>query len=477
MRKKNSINRSIFRLFAVSLLICPLCSAAADELSLARLIQRAFDNYPELSLADLDLEHARQELPKVRSRLGFMLGGKAGYSRDLSFIGTPSDIFSAGGELSRVLESGDRVSLSTTYRREDNSGGSFFRGYPNPANNVNIDLEYRRPLRKGAGNPEYNQGLIVAGEQVEIAEAGRREQREQLAQQVIDLFYGALFTRYRLESGQRAIDRALRLKRYIDRKMELGLAERKDQLQAEARLRAEEAAQRSLELLRQQQRVALNQLIGAPWDNRLRLSEELERFPVSVDDIDSFMDDAVAFSPALRRLRGRLKIAEATIAQRRDERRDKLDLVVAAGVQNLSGDTGYGSVDRSNLAGGVSLEFQRALDQRGFDAALYQAQLERERVLKEMENLRYRLRYRIAGLVAEILENRNALESHRRRLKSEEEKYRESERLYRDARIDTNLLIQHEAELQAAELALHQQQVELLKRYATLALLRGRLTR
>ncbi len=475
MEQKHTIDHSILRLFAVVLLIFPLSSQALTELNLVQLLQRTFDNYPELLLADLELERARQELPKVEGQLGFMLGGKAGYSRDLSFIGTPSDIFSAGGQLSRILETGEQVSLSTTYRREDNSGGSFFRGYPNPANNFNIDLQFRKPLRKGNGNPEYNQGLIIAGEQVEIAEARRREQREQLAEQVIDLFYAALFTRYRLDSSQQAIDRATRLNQYVAKKMELGLAERKDRLQAEARLQGEEAAYRSLELIRQQQRVALNRLIGQPWDNPLRLLEGLEIYPVSVADIDTFFEEALAFSPALQRGRGRLRIAEAAVKRQRDLRRDKLDLVLAAGIRNLSGDTGYGSVDKSDLAGGITLEFQRALDQRGFDAALYQAQLEREQALKEMENLRYQLRYRVAGLVAEILENGEALRSYQRRLEVEKEKYRESERLYHDARVETSLLLQHEAELRAAELALQQQRTELLKRYARLALLRGKL--
>ncbi len=475
MEKNSTICRSFLRPFAIALLIFPLSALALTELSLVELIERTLDGYPELSIAEKEVERARQELPKVEGLLGFTLGGRAGYSRDRSFIGTPSDTFTASGNLGRMLETGERLSFSATYRREDNSGGAIFRGYPNPADTINLDLEFRKPLRKGRGNPDYSQGLIIAGEGVTIAEANRRERREQLASQAIELFHAALLTRYRLESSQRAIDRALRLKRYIQKKMALGLAERKDRLQAEARLRAEEATHRSLKLVWRQQRVALNRLIGEPWDNPFRLRETLETFPVSVADIDAFFEDAVAFSPAMQRSRGRLKIAEAAIERQRDKRRDKLDLVVTAGVRNLSGDAGRDYVDKSDLAGGVALEFQRALDPRQFDAALYQAQLERDQVLEEMKNLRYQLRYRIAGLVEEILENQRVLQKFRQRLQAEREKYRESERLYRDARIDTSLLLQHEAELQGAELAFQQQRIELLKRYATLELLRGRL--
>ena len=177
----------------------------------------------------------------------------------------------------------------------------------------------------------------------------------------------------------------------------------------------------------------------------------------------------------MARAQGRLEVARAVIEQRRNARKDTLDLVISAGVRNLSGDTGRGSVSNSDWAGGVSIEYQRALERRGFDAALYQAQLERDRVFQEIEAVRYQLRYQISSLVAEIVENQKTVESYQRRLASETAKYHESERLYQAARLETNLVIQHEAELQAAELALHQQRVELLKRYATLALLRGKL--
>ncbi len=471
-----TVKRLLSHLFALCLLVFPLLVLAEEELTLDRLLQRTLDNHPDLLLADLDVEHARQELPQVESRTGFVLGWRGGYSREISFIGTPSDIYSLGGELGRTLSSGERIGLSASLRREDNSGGAVFRGYPNPADSINADLSYRKPLWRGDANPEYNQGLVIARQQTEIARARRREQRDRLAQQAIDLFYSALFTGFRLANSRDAIRRAQRLKGYIEERSRLGLAEKQDRLQAQARLEAERAAHRSLELLWSEQQISLNRLLGMPWDNRLRLLEDAEGLPASGADIETILGDAYRHSPALEQQRARLEIARAVIEQRRDARRDMLDLVVSAGVRNLAGDTGEGFLNRSDVAGGVSVEYQKALDLRGFDAALYQAQLERDRVLQEMERLRYELRYRVAGLVAEIGENRKALESYRRRLESEAAKYRESERLYRGARLDTSLLIQHEAELQAAELALQQQRVELLKRRATLALLRGKLT-
>ncbi len=457
--------------------MAPVVAVATEELTLVQLVQRALENYPELALADLDLEHARLELPQVESRTGFMLGARGGYARELSFIGTPSDSFSVAGELNRTLGSGERIGLSASYRREDNSGGAFFRGYPNPADSINIDLSLRKPLRRGDENPEYQQGMIVAMEQTAIASANRREQRDRLAQQAIDLFCSTLFTGYRIANSQAAIERALRLRRYVTDRAGLGLAEEKDRLQAEARLRSERASLRSLQLLNRQQLVELNRLVGAPWDNRFDLLPALEESPVSARDIDTLLAEAERHSPALERARARLEIARAVIERRRDARRDMLDLVFSAGIRNLSGDTGAEFMNRSDLAGGISLEYQKALDARSFDAALYQAQLERDRVLQEMESLRYQLRYRISGLVAEIVESRETVHSHQQRVAAESAKYRESARLYREARLDTSLLIQHEAELQAAELALQQQRVELLKRHATLALLRGKLYR
>ncbi len=464
-------------LFFVWLLAFPAVSPALDEMTLPQLVEQTLEHFPDLKLADLNVEHVRQELPQIESQTGFVLSGKSGYSRDLSFIGTPSDNFSVAGELKRTLRTGERIGLSTSYRREDNSGGSFFPGYPNPASTINIDLNYRKPFWRDNGNPDLNQNLIIAGKQVEIAEANRKEQREQLASQAIDLFYAALSTRYRIDNSRLAIERARRLEKYVNERVELGLSEKKDQLQTKARLRAEQAAYHSLQLVWKQQRIMLNRLVGQPWNNDIRLSPSLHKPAVTVADMEPFFIDAQSFSPALMRGRGRLEIADALIEQQRNRRKDMLDLVVSAGVRNLAGDSGKGSVNSADWAGGVSIEYQRGLERRGFDAALYQARLERERVIQEMESVRYQLRYRLSSLVAEIVENQKTVESYRRRLESETLKYRESERLYRSARLDTNQLLQHEAELQAAELALHQQRVALLERYARLALLRGKLYR
>lgn len=471
------MKKRLFRLLAAALLGLPILSSAADGFTLVELIQRTFDNYPELALTDLDIEHARQQLPQVESRNGYVLGGKSGYSRDLSFIGTPSDTFTVAGELNRKLSSGETIALSGSYRREDNSGGAVFRGYPNPANNIDIDLDFRYPFWRGEGNPDYRQGKIIAGKQVGVAEANRVEQLDRLASQAIDLFYGALFTRYRLENSREAIARARRLGAYIEKKYELGLAEQKDRLQTEARLRAEQARHQSLMLDWQQKRIAINRLTGRPWNEDVRLLSQLEQFPVSAGKIDSFVAEAEEHSPLLSRGRDRLEIAAAVIEQRRDARRDKLDLVVSAGIRNLSGSAPGNSIDRTALAGGVSIEYQRALDRRGFDAALYQAQLERDRIVAEMEAERYRLRYQVSSLVSGIQGSRKAVQSYQKRLASEVTKYRQAEHLFREARFDTSLLLQYEGELRAADLALQQQRIDLLKRYALLALLRGKLYR
>jgi len=122
------------------------------------------------------------------------------------------------------------------------------------------------------------------------------------------------------------------------------------------------------------------------------------------------------------------------------------------------------------VAGGVRLEYQNALDKRGFDAAIYQARLEIRMAEEDSRKVRDDLRYRIAGLVGELEASRKALAAYEARLKSEQRKFDEALDLYREGRFTTDRLIQFENELQAARFALEQQRIEYAQRQRDFAL-------
>jgi outer membrane protein TolC len=191
--------------------------------------------------------------------------------------------------------------------------------------------------------------------------------------------------------------------------------------------------------------------------------------------LSALIEQAEAYNPDLARGRARVRIAEAAIERSRDARQDLIDVVYSLGTRSRSGDTSDGSVSDDDVIGGVQLEYSRALDRRGVDAALNQAQLDRDIALQEMEVVRRNLSYRISGLTAEIDAAHSALRSYRASLAAENAKLNEAIERYRTGRIDTSELIQFENDLHTVELLSEQQAIDLARKRIELALLTGRL--
>jgi outer membrane protein TolC len=170
-----------------------------------------------------------------------------------------------------------------------------------------------------------------------------------------------------------------------------------------------------------------------------------------------------------------MKQNEAELALRRDDRKDKVDLVFSVGGRSKSGDNNTGNIDEQDLAGGLRLEYQRALDKRGFDASIYQAQLNLSIAREDTRKVRDDLRYSVSGLLSELEANRISLSAHERRLVSEKRKLEEALERYRTGRESTNRLIDFENDMQLSRLALDQDRIALERRRTNLVILLGRI--
>ena len=453
-----------------------LTPAQAERLTFQQVLQRMLDTYPAPQVAVLQLKRARLENARIESRLGWILGAQGGGARDFSVIGFSVDRFDGGAGLKRKLGSGATLELDANYIYEDNAQ-IFSRLLSNPSTTVGVDLSYRQPLGRGAGNPDYTQGLIDAQAQVELATANRRAVHDQLARQIANLFYAAAATDARLLSARRAIDRTERLKAHIQRRFRLGLSEDKDLLQTEAQLRARRAEHQGLVVLWNQQRISLNRLMGRGWEAAFEPTIPDATAPPAVK-LDAWLDEARAYDPTLQQTRARIALAEAEIARRKDVHKDNLDIVFSLGGRTRSGDDALGgSVNQSETVGGVRLEYSRALDQRGVDAELAQALLDRDVAMQERKLAVDDLRYSVASLAAEIETNYAALQGFRASLEAENEKFKEARDRYREGREETDRLIQFETELSAAELAVEQQLIDLARRWSEIDILRGAIWR
>jgi len=454
---------------SLSLLAMPM-AVLAEAFTLQRTLQRVIETYPSIEIARLQVARARQETLRAESLLGWNLGAQAGASHDISpFSGTPSDSANLSANLTRPLASGGTIGVGGNYSYEDSSF-TFGPSFPNPSHFSRVDANYRMPLARGAGNPQYEGAIISAEAGARIAQANQYATRDQLAGQTMELFYAAAATRIQMATAKDAIDRAQRLKKYIKDNARLGLSEEKDLLQAEAQLQARISDYDALVVSWEQQRTAINRLLDRPYtaefDPVLLDKDELK------DDPAKIMEQAENYSPDLKRQQAQIEIAEATINTSKDEAKSQVDLVFGIGYGNKQGPA-TPPVNESDYAASVQLEFSRPLDTRGVDAAVNQAVLDRSIGLREIQRLSDDLKYNVNGLVSEISNSRAALASHRRRVTTEQAKFDEALKRYRTGREDTRNLIQFENELQISRLALERQRIELSRRHASLEMLRG----
>lgn len=439
---------------------------AAESLTLRQATQRVIDSYPSVRVSKLQLDKAGQELIRVDSLLGWQVNGQVGASHDLGFTNAPVDSTTAGGGIQRQLKSGGTLGFQGGYNREDSSAP--LSGFPNPLTRTSADINYRKPLRQGAGNPLYNQSAVSARSGLEIARAGHQSLLTGVAQQTIDLYYGLAIIQARKKNAENGVARAERLLEFVKSNSRLGLTEKKDLLQAEAQLQAQRADLEGLRISWEQQRTNLNRLMGRPWNEEFELVS-IHHGNQDQTDLDRLIKEVESNSPDIKSLSAQLDISEAALKAGKDKYKSKLDLVMSAGSRTGSGP----GLDLSDYAATVKLEYQRPLSRQGLKAELFQTQISHDIARRELEKTRDDIRYQVQGLVAEIRFASSALDAYKQRLATEQEKLAETNLRYRSGRADTSQLIQFENELNFAEFLVSQQSIELARKQHTLKLLRG----
>jgi len=445
-------------------------NVSAQNLSLQQVLQRVVDHYPSIKSAALQVQKASQENIKVESQLSWLMNSNAGYARETSLFGTATDRYNLGAGVNRSLDNGGLLGFNASISRED-ATDTFGPTIPNPATKTRVDVNYRHKFAKGAGNPSYEEGLESAQAGELIALSDKLSLYDQLASQVIELYLAMATTQARINSIDKTIDRAQRLKKYIEDEFKLGLSEEKDVLQVNARLRINEADKKSLQVAMQKQVISLNRLMGRSWDKPLLADTKVIR-----SDLKTYIElyqQSQSHSPALKRIDARLQLADSSIRSSRDKRKDDLDLILYIGNEFNEGDTTNGDLDESEIVGGISVEFNRGLDKSGFDADLRQAHYDKGIALEDKKQILEDLQYEVSSLLAEIQSSELALTAFKNSVKAEDEKLEEALTRYKDGRIETDRIIDFESQLSVAELSFDLQTIELIRRYHQLNLIRG----
>ena len=438
--------------------------------SYAEVLARVIAVYPDLQSAVIQVQRSTLELDRIYATLGWKAAVDTTVSHDLAGFGTPADVVTARGALSRMLESGDTVTLDATYNRTDNDV-VFVPSLPNPSNDTGINLTYRKPLQKGAGNIEYRSSESAARAQISSSQASEFELKDLLAQQVASLYFGLATTEANLANTQGGIERLRRLLEYVKGNKKLGVSEEADILQSQARLDRKLAELTALETARNQQLFNLNRLMNIPASTQY--TSRLDYKTYQTPDRETLVADVFGYSPALNKAYANKQIAESNIELQRNNKKDVVDVIVSVGARAKSGPAQETNIDETDLAGLMGLEYRAALDKSGLQAALQQALLSRDIADNQIRQLDIDLNNEIDRLRGLIEDQKKSISSNRRLQQAEKRKFDEAVSRFRTGRTTTADLIIFEEDLSVAELALANSKVNLVSSINELARLSG----
>jgi outer membrane protein TolC len=467
----------------VSLLLAGLltsfsCASAAekksslDSRSYEQILDRVITVYPNLQSAVLQVRRSTLELDRIYASLGWNASVDSYISHDLGNFGTPADVFSTRGALTRKLLSGDRISVDASYARTDNEI-NFINTLPNPSNDSSVNLTYRRPLSKGADNVEYYS--LEESAQAQIA-ANRAEEfalKDSLAGQVANLFYGLATIEVNLANTREGIERLQRLLSFVSRNKKLGISEEKDILQTRARLNRKLAEESSLETARNQQIYNLNRLMNLPASSRYKT--RLDYSGREIPGRAALLEQVFSYSPAYSKASAAKQAAESQIKLQQDNKKDVIDVIASVGARAKSGPSEEMDISESDFAGTLGLEYRASLDKRGLDATYQQALLDRDIAENQLRQLTIDLNSEVDRLLGLINDQRKSIASNRRLQKAEQSKFDEAVSRYRTGRTTTADLINFEEDLSVAQSALANSRVNLLNTINELDRLRGAL--
>ena len=446
-----------------------------EVLTLDAMIDKIVKNYASITIASIEIERSRQEFAKVESQLGWVLAAQAGLSHDVTFIDSPSDRFDAGASIGRRYESGTQFDVSGQFSHEDASV-NFSPLVPNPSERARLDLNWRIPFGRGEDNPQYSQGKITAESALQAQTANQIFIIDNLIQQSINIYYDAAETYMRILDADKAIERANKLKKFIQRNMRLGLSEEKDILIVQAQVDRLIAQRDLLYIAWSRQKSEINRLTGESMRRDFIPSAEYQEIS-ELAEFTVLLEQVYGRDPQMEFQKSQLKTAQASVMLAKDAQQDQLDVVLSVGGRAAKGDTPTGTLSQEEWAGQAKLEYQYDLDKRGFDAQLYQAMLDKQKAEEELKKLEHDIQYSVDSLVQQIHFNKRAVRSNKQRFDIENKKLQEALRRYQEGRSDTREVIEFENDLFASSLFYENQKLQLARVYANLNLLLGRVWR
>ncbi len=459
--------------------------AMAESMSLKQVIETVIARNPDVTISRIDSAIAATETTRLQGILDPKISASASASDEK--IPTISDfqpseqrIGQLNGAISKPLASGETIGADFSYSRTSQGFRSPFAANLalfNPAYRNQININYRRPLLKGAGRPEYNLALSGARAGVEQARMQRRVIIHNLTLKAINAYYLLASDDINIDIAKQAVRRARKLLAYQRSRERFGLIEKADRLQAEALLAARKTDLQRARSVRLNDQNKLNRLMLRAANTEIAVTHS-HHPPLQTPGIEAAVKQAKQLRPELQALKAQMQAADARLAIARDADQMQLDLVAKLGTRALdktplpAAAAGFSTHDHF---ASVSLELSDALGRNTANAAIRKAILQRQRIEAQRISAMKQIRDDISAAVTAIKAGLPTLALARKQVKAEQRKFNAEMQRYRQGRSDTATVVQFEGELSNAALNAKLQQLTIELAEKQLAWAQGKL--
>jgi|GEM_PF-1626285 len=459
--------------------------ATAAEMSLKQVIGTVLAHHPDLNISQIDSAIAATETTRLEGILDPLVTATGTASDEK--IPTISDfqpseqrIGQLSGTISKPLASGGTIGADFNYTRTSQGFRSPFAANLarfNPSYRNQININYRRPLLKGADRPDYNQALTGARAGVEQANKQRRVVAHNLTLQAINAYYLLASDDINIDIAKQAVRRAKKLLSYQRSRERFGLIEKSDRLQAEALLAARATDLQRARSVRLNDQNKLNRLMLRSADADIVVKHG-DRLPALTPSIETAFKQAEQLRPELQVLKAQMQAADAQLAIARDADQMQLDLVAKLGTRALdkaplsAAAAGFSVHDHF---ASLSLELSDALGRNTANAAIRKAILQRQRIEAQRISALKQIRDDISAAATAIKSGLPTLALARKQVKAEQRKFRAEMQRYRQGRSDTATVVQFQGELSNAALNAELQELTIELAEKQLAWAQGKL--
>lgn len=458
----------------------------AQSISFSDVLAAVYAKHPDLKQSNLQLQMRKTERDGVEGALETRYGGSAGLSDEkkpvtniFSSNGTSVAFFS--GQVSQPFADGGVLTATLNYNRAELSYPSNvpanFQSTPNPVFKHQIDLIYRYPLAKGAGNPSYQFQKEASMQDMEAAKWQVRMLKEQLANQAIGAYFQLKLDNLSLRLAKDALQRAHELLAYQKQRESFGLIEKADRLQTEALVAARQSQLSQAKAARNMAQTNLNRLMYQ--DANIRLEPQADAIVLKGGSNEDMLKRVAYNRPVFKMLDAQYAAVESRLGLAKDSDAYQLDVVGQIGSRALDGSGGAAlgqglTLDDRFVA--VRVEFSDSWQHTSGAAAIQRQMLALENINVE----RHKMMENFATDIAIISETQRSgevtLQALQQQVIAERKKFAAESKRYQEGRGSTAIAIQFEGDLRAAELRSVIQKVGLEQAAFRLALTLGELT-